>query len=146
MIKELFFQAISKYLAGVVLLFLLVFLPAGTLDDWNRWLLMGILFVPMFFVGIVMMCKNPELLRKRLNAKEKELGQSFVIKLSGLMFLWGGCDSGTELSFSVDHLADVGILGRGGGFPAFVSALRGGSAGKRLSLPHHRSEGKPNGH
>ena len=84
--KKLFFQAIFKFFAGVVLLFLLLFLPAGTLVYWNAWLLMGILFVPMFLAGIVMMYKNPGLLRKRLNVKEKEAEQGLVIKLSGLMF------------------------------------------------------------
>ena len=99
MTKKLFFQAIFKFLAGVALLFLLIFLPAGTLDYWNAWLLMGILFVPMFLAGIVMMCKNPELLKKRLNAKEKEDEQSLVIKLSALMFLLGFVAAGLNFRF-----------------------------------------------
>ena len=99
MTKELFFQAIFKFLAGVALLFLLIFLPAGTLDYWNSWLFMGILFIPMFLAGIVMMCKNPELLRKRLNAKEKEDEQSLVIKLSALMFLLGFVAAGLNFRF-----------------------------------------------
>ena len=82
MTRGLFFQAIFKFLAGAALLFLLIFLPAGTLEYWNAWLLMGILFVPMLLAGIVMMCKNPDLLRKRLNAKEKETEQSLVISKS----------------------------------------------------------------
>ena len=99
MTKKLFFQAIFKFLAGVALLFLLIFLPAGTLDYWNAWLLMGILFVPMFLAGIVMMCKNPNLLRKRLNVKEKEDEQSLVIKLSALMFLLGFVTAGLNFRF-----------------------------------------------
>ena len=99
MTKKLFVQAIFKFLAGVALLFLLIFLPAGTLDYWNAWLLMGILFIPMFLAGIVMMCKNPELLRKRLNAKEKEDEQSLVIKLSALMFLLGFVTAGLNFRF-----------------------------------------------
>lgn len=89
MTKKLLFQAISKFFAGVILVALLIFLPAGTIYYWNAWLLMGILFVPMFIAGIIMMFKNPELLKKRLNAKEKETEQSTVIKLSGLMFVLG---------------------------------------------------------
>lgn len=89
MTKELFVQAVSKFVLGIVLVGLLLFVPAGTLTFWNGWLFMGILFVPMFFAGIVMMVKNPELLKKRLNAKEKQSEQSMVIKLSGLMFLMG---------------------------------------------------------
>ena len=99
MTKGLFFQAIFKFLAGVALLFLLIFLPAGTFDYWNAWLLMGILFVPMFLAGIVMMCKNPDLLRKRLNAKEKEAEQNLVIKLSGFMFLLGFVMAGLDFRF-----------------------------------------------
>lgn len=72
MTAKLFFQAIIKFLLGVLLVGLLIFLPAGTVSYFNGWLLMGILFVPMFFAGIIMMLKNPELLKKRLNAKEKQ--------------------------------------------------------------------------
>lgn len=89
MTTRLFIQAMIKFVAGVVLVGMLIFLPAGTLDFANGWLLMGILFVPMFLAGIVMMIKNPELLKKRLNAKEKHSEQQQVIKLSGLMFLAG---------------------------------------------------------
>ena len=99
MTKELFFQAMLKFFAGVVLLGLLLFLPAGTLHYWNAWLLMGILFVPMFFAGIVMMFKNPDLLRKRLDAKEKESEKNLVIKLSGLMFIVGFVVAGLNFRF-----------------------------------------------
>lgn len=87
--KKLFVEAITKFLLGVVIVGLLIFLPAGTLSFFNGWLFMGILFVPMFFAGIVIMFKNPELLNKRLDAKEKESEQSLVVKLSGIMFLAG---------------------------------------------------------
>ena len=85
--KNLFKQAISKFLLGVVILGLLIFLPAGSLSYWQGWLLMGILFVPMFVAGLVMWVKNPELLRKRLNAKEEEKEQKTVVALSGLIFI-----------------------------------------------------------
>lgn len=80
-------QGITKFLAGVVLLGVLLFLPAGTLAWPQGWRLMAILFIPMLLAGIVMIRKNPELLRKRLNAKEKETEQQDVLKLSALMFL-----------------------------------------------------------
>ena len=99
MTKELFIQAITKFLLGVILVGLLVFLPAGTLLFINGWLFMGILFIPMFFAGIVMMYKNPELLKKRLNAKEKQREQSLVVKLSGLMFLAGFIVAGLTFRF-----------------------------------------------
>ena len=85
--RKLLIQGIIKFLAGVVLLGVLLFLPAGTLAWPQGWRLMGILFIPMFFAGIVMIRKNPELLRKRLNAKEKQAEQQDVLKLSALMFL-----------------------------------------------------------
>ena len=85
--KRLFLQALGKFLLGVVVIGLLLFLPAGSLQYWQGWLLMGILFVPMFCAGLVMMAKNPELLRKRLNAKEGEKEQRTVVKLSGILFV-----------------------------------------------------------
>ena len=76
---KLFIQAITKFVLGVVLVGLLIFLPAGTFLFPNGWIFMGILFVPMFLAGIVMMFKNPELLRKRLNAKEKQWQNNCLI-------------------------------------------------------------------
>lgn len=96
---ELFIQAIVKYLLGVILVGLLIFLPAGTVSFFGGLLLMGILFVPMFFAGIVMMRKNPELLKKRLNAKERQQEQGLVIKLSGLMFMAGFITAGLDFRF-----------------------------------------------
>ena len=83
MTGKLFVQAIVKFILGVVLIGLLIFLPAGTLAYWQGWLFMGALFVPMLVAGIVMMFVNPKLLEKRLNAKEKQDEQNMVIKLSG---------------------------------------------------------------
>ena len=87
MTKALFGKAMIKFLSGVVLLGVLLFLPAGTLRFPNGWLFMVLLFIPMFGAGIVMMVKSPELLKKRLSADEKEDEQKTVILLSGLMFL-----------------------------------------------------------
>jgi len=86
MTKKLFVQAISKFVTGLVLISLLLFLPAGTICYWNGWLLIGILFIPMLAAGSVMMLRNPELLEKRLKAKESEGEQKTVIVLSGVMF------------------------------------------------------------
>ena len=97
--SKLISGAILKFLLGVVLVGLLVFLPAGTLSYVNGWIFMGILFAPMLVAGIVMMIKNPDLLKKRLNAKEKESEQSLVVKLSGLMFLAGFIVAGLDSRF-----------------------------------------------
>ena len=98
--KNIFIQAIGKFLLGVIILGLLIFLPAGSLQYWQGWLLMGILFVPMFCAGLVMMAKNQELLRKRLNAKEEENEQKMVVKLSGLLFIAAFIVAGLNWRFS----------------------------------------------
>ena len=85
--RKLFIQALTKFFAGLLAFVVLLFLPAGTFRYPQGWLLTGILFVPMFAAGLVMMKKNPDLLRKRLNAKEEESEQKTVILFSGIMFL-----------------------------------------------------------
>lgn len=99
MTMKLFLAAIAKFILGVALVGALIFLPAGTFSYFNGWLLMGILFVPMFLAGIIMMFKNPDLLKSRLNAKEKQREQSLVVKLSGLMFLAGFIVAGLGVRF-----------------------------------------------
>ncbi len=101
MTLKLFISAITKFLLGVALVGLLIFLPAGTLSFFNGWLLLGILFIPMFFAGIVMMLKNPDLLKSRLNAKEKRREQSLVVTLSGLMFVAGFVVAGFGFRFNL---------------------------------------------
>ena len=85
--QKLFVQAIGKFLSGLILVSGLLFLSAGTFAYWQAWLLIGILFIPMFCAGLVMMAKSPDLLRERLDVKEEQSEQKTVIRLSGLMFL-----------------------------------------------------------
>ena len=85
--RELFKQAMVKVLGGILLVGLLLFLPAGSLHYRQAWLLMGVLFVPMLAAGFVMLFKSPELLRKRLSAKEEQGEQRTVVVLSGLLFI-----------------------------------------------------------
>ncbi len=99
MTLRLFMQAIMKFFAGVILVGLLVFLPAGTFAFFGGWLFIALLFVPMFIAGIVMMFKNPSLLAKRLDAKEKMKEQELVVKLSGLMFIGGFIVAGLDFRF-----------------------------------------------
>ena len=87
MTTKLFFQALTKFVFGLLLVGLLLFLPAGTFAYWQAWLFIGILFVPMFIAGIVLIVRQPELLRKRLDAKEQQQEQKWVVALSGLMFI-----------------------------------------------------------
>ena len=84
---KLLLSALTRYLAGVVFVGLLVFLPAGDLCWWRGWLLMGILFAPMLVAGVVLLTKSPDPLRKRMNSDEEQSEQRLVIALSGLMFL-----------------------------------------------------------
>ncbi len=110
MTVKLFFQAIIKFFLGMVLVGLLVFLPAGSFSYVNGWIFMGVLFVPMFLAGIVMMFKNPYLLEKRLDAKEKEAEQSLVVKLSGLMFLAGFVVAGLGYRFDWYMLPKAAVI------------------------------------
>ncbi len=107
---KLFIQAITKFLFGIVLVGVLIFLPAGTFSFAYGWLFMGILFVPMFIAGIVMMLKNPDLLIRRLNAKEKQQEQALVIKLSGLMFLAGFIIAGLGFRFGWYTLPKIVVI------------------------------------
>lgn len=97
---RLFAQAVIKFISGVILVAFMIFLPAGSLAFWNGWLLMGILFIPMFIAGIILMIKNPQLLKSRLNAKENQSEQKTVILLSGILFLIGFALSGFNYRFS----------------------------------------------
>ena len=84
--KKTTIQAFTRFFSGVLLLGALLFIPAGTFDWWNGWLFMGLLFVPMFVAGLILMKRNPQLLRRRLNARESEQTQRRVIAASGAMF------------------------------------------------------------
>ena len=111
MTTKLFLGAIGKFILGVLLVGLLIFLPAGTICFFNGWLLMGILFVPMFCAGIVMMFKNPALLKSRLDAKEQQQEQRLVVKLSGLMFLTGFILAGLGIRFHWYTLPRCVVIG-----------------------------------
>jgi protein-S-isoprenylcysteine O-methyltransferase Ste14 len=95
-----FISAIAKFTLGVLLVGACIFLPAGSLSFFGGWLLMGILFIPMLGAGLVMMFKNPALLARRLDAKEKRKTQDTVVKLSGLMFILGFVLAGLDFRFS----------------------------------------------
>lgn len=107
MSTKLFFQAMVKFLLGLALVFGLLFIPAGSLQYVNGWIFMGLLFIPMFIVGIILMIKNPELLKRRLNAKEKEGEQKQAVLLSGLMFLFGFVIAGFNYRFKWIELPNI---------------------------------------
>ena len=96
---KLFSQAIVKFLCGLLIVGMLLFLPAGAFSYGQAWLLIGILFIPMFIAGLVMMKKSPDLLKKRLDVKEEQSEQKTVIALSGLMFLASFIVAGLNFRF-----------------------------------------------
>ena len=108
--NSLFFQALTKFVFGLLLVGLLLFLPAGTFAYWQAWLFIGILFVPMFIAGIVLIVRQPELLRKRLDAKEQQQGQKWVVALSGLMFIAVFVMAGLSLRFGWYMLPDWAVF------------------------------------
>lgn len=85
--KSLLTQALIKLVSGLLLICILIFLPAGSFSFWQGWLFIGILFIPMMIAGVILMRKNPDLLRKRLDAKEKESEQRTVVAMSGFLFM-----------------------------------------------------------
>ena len=107
---KLFFQACFKYILGVIIVGFLLFFPAGTFYYWNAWLLMGLLFIPMLIAGIVLMFKNPNLLKSRLNAREKEKVQGKVVFYSGLMFLLGFIVAGLNYRYQWVILSDIVVV------------------------------------
>ena len=96
---KLLLNALTKYIMGLLLVGALLFLPAGTLGYTNGWLFIGLLFAPMLFLGIVLLVKSPELLRKRLDAREKENTQKGVVALSALLFMAGFVVAGLDFRF-----------------------------------------------
>lgn len=107
---KLFGQALAKFLIGLLIVGAYLFVSAGTFKFWNAWLFLGLLFIPMFIAGIVLMIKNPELLKKRLNAKEKEPEQKAVLMLSGLMFLLGFLAAGLNFRYKWIEVPNVVVI------------------------------------
>ena len=104
---RLFLEAVLKFVCGIILVGLLIFLPAWTINYLNGWLLMGVLFIPMLIAGIIMMIKNPMLLASRLSVKEKQKEQGLVIKLSGVMFIVGFILAGLDYRYKWIFLPQV---------------------------------------
>ena len=107
---KLFLRAILKYTLGVILVGALLFVPAGTFNYWNAWLFMGLLFIPMFIAGIILLIKNPTLLKNRLDVKEQEQEQKEVILYSGLMFLIGFIIAGLNYRFSWITIPNIIVI------------------------------------
>ncbi|MBQ6848822.1 MAG: isoprenylcysteine carboxylmethyltransferase family protein [Clostridia bacterium] len=107
---KLWLNALIKYLLGLILVGLLVFLPAGTLCFPHGWLFMGILFVPMLILGIVLLVKSPALLEKRLDSQEKRGAQKSVTSLAAVMFLGGFIVAGLDHRYGWSHVPAWGVV------------------------------------
>ena len=107
---KLFFHAIIKYILGVLIVGIFLFIPANSFNYWNGWLFMSLLFIPMFMAGIVLMIKNPELLKKRLDVKEKESEQKVVILYSSIMFILGFIIAGLNYRYSWIMLPNIVVI------------------------------------
>lgn len=107
---KLFSQALMKFLFGLVIVFLLLFIPAGSIDYFNGWLFIALLFIPMFIAGIIMFIKSPELLKRRLNAKEEENEQKIVILISGIVFLLAFILAGLNFRFEWFQLPQIVVI------------------------------------
>ena len=101
---KLLLRALAKFIFGFILIGALLFLPAWTLAYPGAWLFIAILFIPMLFMGAVLLAKAPALLEKRLNSKEKETAQKGVLALSGLIFPIGFILSALDFRFSLSHV------------------------------------------
>lgn len=108
--SKLILNALIKYLTGFLMVGVLLFLPAGTFDYWNAWLFVALLFIPMFFLGVALVVKSPELLEKRLHSKEKEAEQSVVVLLSLIMFLGGFIVSALDFRFGWSKMPTAVVI------------------------------------
>ena len=107
--KSLLTQALIKLVSGLLLICILIFLPAGSFSFWQGWLFIGILFIPMLIAGVILMRKNPDLLRKRLDAKEKESEQRTVVAMSGFLFLAAFIIAGLNWRFGLWLIPDWAV-------------------------------------
>lgn len=107
---KLFYEAVSKFVLGIILVGVLLFVPANTIKYWNGWLFMAIIFIPILIVGIILMIKSPNLLKSRLNSKEKETSQKSVVALSALMFLLGFIIAGLNYRFKLIQLPNIVVI------------------------------------
>ena len=107
---KLLLNAVTKYLLGLIITIILIFIPAGSFNYINGWLFICLLFIPMFIVGIIMFIKNKELLERRLNAKEKINDQKIVILLSGIMFISGFVVAGLNYRYKWIELPNIVVI------------------------------------
>ena len=133
---QLFIQTIIKYAFGVLIVGALLFIPA-TFDYWNGWLFMGLLFIPMFVSGIVLMITKPDLLRKRLNVKEKQGEQKQVILFSTVMFLFGFITAGLNCRYKWIELPNIVVIISSVVFSFSIYFIRGSFERKRLFISYY---------
>lgn len=107
---KLLFNALTKYIFGLIIVGLLLFLPAGTFKYFNGWLFIALLFIPIFILGVVLYFKSPQLLEKRLNSKEKETTQKGVVAVAGLLFIVGFVVAGLDYRFTWSFVPSWAVI------------------------------------
>jgi protein-S-isoprenylcysteine O-methyltransferase Ste14 len=107
---KLFVEALLKYIAGLILVMIMLFVPAGIIRYFNGWLFIALLFIPMIFFGIYLYFKEPELLKKRLKSKEKEEKQKLAVTASSLIFIVSFILSGLDYRFSWSKKSDATVI------------------------------------
>lgn len=103
--KELILNAALKTIAGLVLIALLLFLPAGTFIYFGGLIFLGLLFIPLFIMGIILLIYNPKIVEKRLDCREKQRGQGFLVAVSGLIFVLGFISAGLDFRFGISNIS-----------------------------------------
>lgn len=101
---KLLLNALTKFTLGIIMVGMLIFIPAATLEYINGWIFIGVLFIPIFILGLILFLKSPKLLEKRLNAKESENTQKGVVLVSSLLFIIGFIVAGLDFRFSWSHV------------------------------------------
>jgi len=97
--KQLISKVLARYISGIIIISAILFIPAGSIGFWNAWLFMGILFIPMLFVIVYLITRDPELLFKRMNTSEKEKTQKKVVLLTSIIFLSAFIIAGLDYRF-----------------------------------------------
>ena len=107
---KLLLNALIKFTVGLLLVGALLFIPAGGFGYTNGWLFVGLLFVPMLILGTVLLIKAPDLLKKRLGAKEEEGTQKGVVAVSGLLFVGGFVVAGLDFRFGWSYVPTWSVI------------------------------------
>ena len=107
---KLLVKALVRFIFGVVICAVLLFVPVGTLNYPNAWLFLALLFIPIFLEGVILFIKNPDLLEKRMNLKEKQKVQKKVIGFTALIFILGFVVTSLDFKYGWSEMTKYEII------------------------------------